>query len=145
MPRTTSIKNVQLPLVYAGVGKQERLKRTTQALGEVGLSDKLESTPAQLSGGEQQRVAIARALINNPLIIFADEPTGNLDTKSSAEIMEIFRKLNQDGRTIIMITHEADIAQNASRIITIRDGQIVSDKKNKATRIRTQRGQHGNF
>jgi len=136
LPRTTSIKNVQLPLVYAGVGKQERLKRTIQALKEVGLSDKLESTPAQLSGGQQQRVAIARALINNPLVIFADEPTGNLDTKSSAEIMAIFKKFNREGRTIIMITHEADIAKNASRIITIRDGQIVSDKKNRSTRIR---------
>lgn len=130
LPRTSSVKNVQLPLVYAEVGKPERLKRTVQALKEMGLSDKLESTPAQLSGGQQQKVAIARALINNPLVIFADEPTGNLDSKSSQEIMAIFKKLNQDGRTIVMITHETDIAKNAKRIITIRDGQIVSDKRN---------------
>lgn len=132
LPRTTSIKNVQLPLTYAGIKKQERLTRTIHALQEVGLADKLESTPAQLSGGQQQRVAIARALINNPLVIFADEPTGNLDTKSSAEIMSIFKKLSRDGRTIVMITHEADIAKNAQRIITIRDGQITSDRKVKS-------------
>ena len=130
LARTSAVKNVELPLIYSGVKQDERNTRAMQVLEDVNLSDKLKSTPAQLSGGQQQRVAIARALINNPLVIFADEPTGNLDTKSSNEIMEIFKKLNKKGRTIVMITHEKDIAQRAARIITMRDGQITSDKKN---------------
>jgi len=130
LARTSALKNVELPLIYSGVKQDERNTRAMQVLEDVNLSDKLKSTPAQLSGGQQQRVAIARALINNPLVIFADEPTGNLDTKSSNEIMEIFKKLNEKGRTIVMITHEKDIAQRAARIITMRDGQITSDKKN---------------
>ena len=129
LPRTSSIKNVELPLIYSGITKEQRTKRAKELLGMVGLADKFDSTPAKLSGGQQQRVAIARALINNPAIIFADEPTGNLDTKSADEIMAIFKKLNHEGNTIVMITHEPDIAKHAGRIITIRDGQITGDTK----------------
>lgn len=131
LPRTSAIKNVQLPMIYSNTKRSERETRAKKLLEAVGLSDKLNSTPAQLSGGQQQRVAIARALVNNPLIIFADEPTGNLDTKSSYEIMDILKKLNSQGNTIIMITHETDIAKLAKRVITVRDGKIVSDKKNR--------------
>ncbi|MBI2012793.1 ABC transporter ATP-binding protein [Candidatus Curtissbacteria bacterium] len=130
LPRTSAAKNVQLPLIYAGVGKKEREIKATKLLVKVGLEDKLQSMPNQLSGGQQQRVAIARALVNNPSIIFADEPTGNLDSQSSLEIMNIFRKLNNQGNTIVIITHEGAIANFAKRIITIRDGQIEKDKKN---------------
>lgn len=129
LPRTSAQKNVELPLIYAKVKSRDRAQRAQDLLIKVGLGEKLLSTPAKLSGGQQQRVAIARALINNPLIIFADEPTGNLDTKSSYEIMDILKKLNTEGITIIMITHELDIAKMAKRIITIRDGKIISDKK----------------
>ncbi len=131
LARTSALKNVELPLVYAGVGAAERAKRATEGLRAVGLSEKLESTPAKLSGGQQQRVAIARALINNPLVIFADEPTGNLDSKSTREIMNIFGDLNRSGHTIVMITHEMEVAQFAKRIVTIRDGKIVKDQKAK--------------
>ncbi len=128
LPRTSAVSNVQLPLVYAGIPKAQKERKATKLLVKVGLGDKLNSPPSQLSGGEQQRVAIARALVNNPKIIFADEPTGNLDSKSSAAIMQIFAKLNREGRTIVMITHEEEIAKNARRIITLRDGQIISDQ-----------------
>lgn len=131
LPRTSALKNVLLPLIYAGVGQNQRNQKATKLLTQVGLADKLQSTPAQLSGGQQQRVAIARALANNPDVIFADEPTGNLDSKSSIEIMKIFKKLNQSGHTIIIITHEKDIAAAANRIITIRDGQIKSDRQSR--------------
>lgn len=131
LPRTSALKNVQLPLIYSQTKRQKRAQLASEMLDKVGLSDKLNSTPSQLSGGQQQRVAIARSLINNPEIIFADEPTGNLDTKSSEETMKIFRKLNKEGRTIVMITHEMAIAKNAKRVISIRDGKIVSDKRNK--------------
>lgn len=129
LPRTSAQKNVELPLVYAKVKSKDRTQRAQNLLAKVGLAEKFLSTPATLSGGQQQRVAIARALVNNPLIIFADEPTGNLDTKSSYEIMDVLKKLNTEGITIIMITHELDIAKMAKRIITIRDGKIISDKK----------------
>lgn len=129
LPRTSAQKNVELPLVYAKVKSKDRAQRAQALLAKIGLSEKFLSTPATLSGGQQQRVAIARALVNNPLIIFADEPTGNLDTKSSYEIMDVLKKLNTEGITIIMITHELDIAKMAKRIITIRDGKIISDKK----------------
>lgn len=124
LPRTSSLDNVALPLIYSGVSKEERLERAKKALKEVGLEDKLESKPNQLSGGQQQRAAIARALVNNPEIILADEPTGNLDTKSGLEIMSIFQKLNKEGKTIIMITHEQNIAKNARKIIRLKDGEI---------------------
>lgn len=129
LPRTSAQKNVELPLIYAKVKSKDRIRRAQDLLIKVGLAEKFQSTPATLSGGQQQRVAIARALVNNPLIIFADEPTGNLDTKSSYEIMDVLKKLNTEGITIIMITHEQDIARMAKRIITIRDGKIISDKK----------------
>jgi len=130
LPRTTSVKNVELPLIYSGLEKAERIKKAEDLLKKLGLEDKFQSTPATLSGGQQQKVAIARALVNNPLVVMADEPTGNLDSKSSNEIMAIFKNLNIDGHTIVLITHEADIAKNAKRIITMHDGQITSDKKN---------------
>lgn len=124
LARTKAIDNVALPLIYAGISKVDRLGQAKKALEEVGLGDKLDSRPSQLSGGQQQRVAIARALVNNPEIILADEPTGNLDTKSGEEIMYIFQGLNKQGKTIIMITHEANIARHAKKIIRIKDGQI---------------------
>lgn len=143
LPRTSSMRNVELPLVYAGVKRAEREAKAREMLEKVGLSHRFESTPAKLSGGEQQRVAIARALINEPLIIFADEPTGNLDSKSSAEILEIFKKLNREGKTIVMVTHETDIASQARRIISMHDGKIVSDKINKPTKAKAYEKRKG--
>lgn len=129
LPRTTALKNVMVPMIYGGISGQERLKRAKKYLEMVGLGDRLEHTPAQLSGGEQQRVAIARALTMNPKILLADEPTGNIATKQAVEIMEIFQDLNEQGHTIVMITHEEEIAEYAKRIIHLRDGRIVKDKK----------------
>lgn len=125
LARTSAKDNVALPLIYANVSLSERERRSKEALEQVGLGEKLNSHPNQLSGGQQQRVAIARALVTNPELILADEPTGNLDSKSGVEIMKIFHKLNSEGKTIIMITHEDDIAKNAKRIIRIKDGEIV--------------------
>jgi len=125
LPRATALSNVELPLIYMG-GIHHRQERAAEALERVGLGERADHKPTELSGGEQQRVAIARALINNPAIILADEPTGELDTHSSAEIMSIFRELHQEGITIILITHEADIAAQAQRIIHIQDGRIIS-------------------
>lgn len=125
LARTTAMDNVQLPLIYAGVKSQEREARAKAMLTKVGLESRLGHTPAQLSGGQQQRVAIARALINQPTIIFADEPTGNLDSRAGQEIMGIFNQLNQEGKTVIVVTHEANIAAYAKRIITVRDGKVV--------------------
>jgi len=130
LPRATALKNVTLPMYYAGVPKEERLKRAKEYLEMVGLGDRIDYNPNQLSGGQQQSVAIARALSMQPKIILADEPTGNLATNQSLEIMEIFKKLNEEGHTIVMITHEPNIAQFAKRIISLRDGKIVGDKKN---------------
>lgn len=124
LPRTTALDNVSLPLIYAGISKTERVEQTKKILEEVGLGDKLESKPSELSGGQQQRVAIARALVNNPELILADEPTGNLDTKSGKGIMKIFDKLHKLGKTIILITHEASIAKHSKRIIRLKDGRI---------------------
>lgn len=125
LPRTSALDNVAMPLIYAGCSKEEREKRAKLSLEQVELGDKLKSHPSQLSGGQQQRVAIARALVNNPEIILADEPTGNLDTKSGHGIMRIFQKLNTDGKTIVMITHEANIAKYAKRIIKLTDGKLT--------------------
>lgn len=128
LPRTTALKNVELPLVYSHTFKSSRQERAKARLIQLGLGDKLNSRSNQLSGGQQQRVAIARALVNDPVVIMADEPTGNLDSKTSQEIMDILKELNNQGATIIMITHESEIARQAKRIITIRDGKIVDDK-----------------
>lgn len=131
LPRTSALKNIMLPMNYAGVSKEKRLERAKECLKMVGLENRMEHSSNQLSGGQQQRVAIARALSLNPSILLADEPTGNIASVQAAEIMEIFKKLNSEGHTIIMITHEPDIAAYASRIISIRDGKIVGDRKNK--------------
>jgi putative ABC transport system ATP-binding protein len=130
LPRLTALDNVVLPMMYAGMNGSDRLKAAKLALKKVGLEDRMDHRPNELSGGQKQRVAIARALVNNPTIILADEPTGNLDTKSSEEIMEIFEGLNNEGATIIMVTHEQDIAMHTKRSIVFRDGQIISDKIN---------------
>lgn len=131
LPRTTALENVELPLVYSGVSTAERHRRALAALERVGLGDRVSHTSAQLSGGQQQRVAIARALVNEPAVILADEPTGNLDTATTTEIMQLFTELNkQQGITIVMITHEPEVAAYASRRITFRDGRIVSDTAN---------------
>src|SRR3989454_12238294 len=128
LPRSNSLRNVELPLIYAGVDPQTREERATQALVDVGLGDRLNHKPSELSGGQRQRVAIARALVTKPSIILADEPTGNLDSKTGEEIMALFEDLYRSGNTIILVTHEHDIAQHAHRIIHIRDGKIASDE-----------------
>mgnify|MGYP001235412577 FL=1 len=129
LARNSALDNVMLPLKYAGTSKNEAIKRSKEALVRVGLSDRSKHTPAELSGGQQQRVAIARALVNNPSILFADEPTGNLDSKTGTDVMNIFKELNSNGQTIILITHEDSIAKQSNRIITIMDGLIKSDIK----------------
>ena len=129
LPRMSALQNVALPLVYANMPKNERLERAAQHLEKVGLGDRMHHRPNELSGGQRQRVAIARALVNDPPILIADEPTGNLDTKSSLEIMDIFTALHRHGRTLIMVTHEPDIAAYALRTIQMRDGQIVQDSQ----------------
>jgi putative ABC transport system ATP-binding protein len=127
LPRSTALENVELPLVYAGVGKHERRERATEALRSVELADRLDHKPNELSGGQRQRVAIARALVTRPSIILADEPTGNLDSRTSEEIMGLFHRLHGEGQTIIMVTHEPDIAAHADRVVTLKDGVIASD------------------
>ena len=130
LPRISAVKNIELPLVYAGVDNTERIRRAIETLTKVGIVDRKDHRPNELSGGQRQRVAIARALVTDPAILIADEPTGNLDTKSSLEIMDIFCGLHAQGRTIIMVTHEADIAAYAKRVIFVRDGKILKDESN---------------
>jgi putative ABC transport system ATP-binding protein len=127
IPRMTSLENVALPLVYAGMPKKERLERAKEVMASVGLADRMDHKPNELSGGQRQRVAVARALVNHPSIILADEPTGNLDSKTSYEIMDLFEDLHRKGNTIIIVTHEPDIAARSKRIIRLRDGLVESD------------------
>ena len=127
LPRSTALENVALPLVYAGWGKEERIARASEVLTQVGLGDRMDHKPNQLSGGQRQRVAVARALVNKPALILADEPTGNLDSKTSVEIMKLFDEIQADGNTVILVTHEEDIAQYAKRVIRLVDGNIDSD------------------
>jgi putative ABC transport system ATP-binding protein len=129
LARTTALENVQLPTLYARIEKRERAERSREALALVGLTDRSEHFPSQLSGGQQQRVAVARALVNRPSILLADEPTGNLDSRTSVEIMEVFQGLNERGLTIVLVTHEHDIAQFADRVVVFKDGRIRKDEK----------------
>jgi len=140
LSRTSALENVELPLMYAGVGARERARRATEALERVGLGERTDHHPSQLSGGQQQRVAIARALVGNPHIILADEPTGNLDTVTSLEIMALFQELSELGITILLVTHEPDIADFASRVVVVRDGRIETDKHQKPTDARAAAG-----
>lgn len=136
LARTSSLDNVALPLIYARVSTYEQKKRAKAMLERVGLSDRLHNTPSQLSGGQQQRVAVARALVNEPSIIFADEPTGNLDSKSGDDIKKLLVELSEEGKTIIMVTHEEDVAEIAQRKIIFRDGQVLSDTKQKPKKLK---------
>lgn len=130
LPRYTALENVALPLIYSGVPKRRRLERAAQSLESVALGDRMEHRPNEMSGGQRQRVAVARALVNNPSIILADEPTGNLDSKTSIDIMKLFERIYANGNTIIVVTHEEDIARHARRIVRLRDGMIESDSIN---------------
>ncbi|MCK6648997.1 MAG: ABC transporter ATP-binding protein [Bacteroidia bacterium] len=130
LPRSSSLDNVALPLVYAGFSKEQRIKRATEVLEQVGLGGRVMHKPNELSGGQRQRVAIARALVNNPAIILADEPTGNLDSKTSVEIMALLEEIHKHGNTIVLVTHEEDIAQHAHRIVRLKDGMVERDYKN---------------
>jgi len=142
LPRSTALENVELPLVYAGVGKAERRARATEALRAVELADRLDHRPNELSGGQRQRVAIARALVTRPSIILADEPTGNLDSRTSEEIMSLFQRLHAEGQTIIMVTHEPDIAAHADRVVTLKDGVIASDRSQVRVQVGTLASGH---
>ena len=128
VPRTSAVANVELPLAYAGLGRAERRRRAAAALEAVGMGDRMDHLPSELSGGQQQRAAVARAIVTDPAIVLADEPTGNLDSHSTADILAIFRRLNGEGRTVVLITHEADVAACARRIIRLGDGRVLSDE-----------------
>ena len=130
LPRSTALENVMLPLVYAGISNEDREKRALIALDKVGLADRVNHRPNELSGGQRQRVAVARALVNNPSIILADEPTGNLDSATSIEIMALFQDIHKNGNTVIIVTHEEDIAQYTHRIVRLKDGEVESDERN---------------
>lgn len=134
LPRLTAWENVALPLIYAGIGKKEREERAREILKKVGLADRAHHKPNELSGGQSQRVAIARALVNNPSLMLADEPTGNLDTKTSIEIMELFGQIQEQGNTVVLVTHEEDIANYTQRIIRVRDGIVESDNRERAVK-----------
>jgi putative ABC transport system ATP-binding protein len=138
LPRYTALENVELPLIYAGVSASERRKRAIEVLGQVGLSDRMTHKPNELSGGQRQRVAVARALVNKPAILLADEPTGNLDSKTSDEIMLLFDAIHQQGNTILVVTHEEDIAQRAKRIIRLKDGIVEKDETNQPPTFTTK-------
>jgi putative ABC transport system ATP-binding protein len=142
LPRSTALDNVILPLIYSGMRRDEREKQAIKALEQVGLADRMRHKPNELSGGQRQRVAIARALVNNPSILLADEPTGNLDTKTSIEIMGLLHDIHKNGNTIIIVTHEEDIAQHAHRIIRLRDGKIESDEPNLNIRVYSKEESH---
>jgi putative ABC transport system ATP-binding protein len=129
IPRTTALANVELPMVYAGLAKKDRRRRAEKALARVGLSDRMAHMPSELSGGQQQRVAVARAIATNPAIVLADEPTGNLDSTAAKEVMDVFSQLNAEGRTVVLITHEDDVASHAKRIVRLRDGEIIDDHR----------------
>ncbi len=135
LPRSTALDNVALPLVYAGISKSQRDERAMKALSDVGLGDRVKHRPNELSGGQRQRVAVARALVNNPAIILADEPTGNLDSKTSVEVMDIFSKIQSSGNTVVLVTHEEEIAAYAKRVVRLRDGVVESDTLRSAMRV----------
>ena len=139
LPRTSALDNVSLPLMYRGVASEERKKTAQKMLEKVGLGNRLDNSPSQLSGGQQQRVAIARALVNDPSIIFADEPTGNLDSKSGAEVEQILKDLHKEGKTIIMVTHDEEAGKIAERLVHFMDGKIISDNKNKIRKTKAKK------
>jgi putative ABC transport system ATP-binding protein len=135
LPRTSAMENVELPMLYQGKGAKERRDRAAEALARVGLGDRLDHTPAQLSGGQQQRVAIARALVNRPTLLLADEPTGNLDSHTSVEVMGIFQELNDQGLTVLLVTHESDISDHARRVVVFKDGVVLTDHEVQGRRL----------